>query len=256
MRSLSARRTCASCTRSLTPAISPASAASRVPTSWPSRRRMSTTSVRYSCALLVVGRHPLDRVGQQRAVEGVAAGVVLVDGPLGGRGVALLDDAQERPGRVAHDPPVAGGVTARGQHGDRVARRLVRVDQLAQRLAAQQRHVAVADDHGAGDGADRLQHHPHRVAGAELLVLHHDVSLGRGGQGSRGDLLPRVPDDHDQPLRGQLLRRGQRVPEQRPAAQRVQDLGGAGLHPGALAGGEDHHCGRGSFAHAQTRLLG
>ena len=58
IRSLSSRRASDSWTRSLTPVISPASAASMVPTSCPSPRRMSTTSVRYSCrcSLLVVTR--------------------------------------------------------------------------------------------------------------------------------------------------------------------------------------------------------
>ena len=52
-RSLNTRRAWASCTRSFTPWISVASAATRVPTGWPSPRRMPTTSVRYSwpCAL-------------------------------------------------------------------------------------------------------------------------------------------------------------------------------------------------------------
>ena len=122
----------------------------------------------------VVGRHPFDRVREQRAVEGVAARVVLVDGELRRGGVALLHDAEERPVGVPHDPPVARRVTGGGQHRDGVAARVVNVHELAQRLAAQQRHVPVRDDDGAAEVAKRLGDHPHRVPGAELLVLDDD----------------------------------------------------------------------------------
>ena len=126
------------------------------------------------------------------------------------------------------------------------------IDEFAQRLAAQQRHVAVADHDGAGDGADRLGDHADGVPGAKLLVLVHDPRL-RGDRGHlRADLLPAIPD-HDHELgRVKLVGRRERVPEQGAAAQRVQHLGGAGLHALALAGGEDDDCGRGSFAHEKA----
>ena len=129
------------------------------------------------------------------------------------------------------------------------------VDKLAQRLAAQQRHVAVADHDRAGDGADRLGDHADRVPGAELLVLVDDPRLRRDRGHLRRDLFPAMPDDDHQPGRVKLVGRRERVPEQGAAAQRVQHLGGAGLHALALAGGEDDDCGRGSFAH-KKHLLG
>ncbi len=84
------------------------------------------------------------------------------------RGVALLDDRGNAPSRVPDDPPVAARVAdPGGQHGDGVARRGVLADERGQRLAAQQRHVAVGDDDDAGHDAEGLDHHAHRVAGAE-----------------------------------------------------------------------------------------
>ncbi len=206
--------------------------------------------------LVVVGGHPLDRVRQERAVEGVAAGVALVDGPLFGRGVALLDDAQERAVGAPDDPPEPGEVPPRGQHGDGVARPVMAVDQLAQRLAAQQRHVTVGHHDGAGDDPNRLGHHADRVPGAELLVLADDQRLRRHRGDLGAHLFPAVPDDDHQPAGVELACCRDRVPEQGPAAQRVQHLGGAGLHAPALAGGEDDDCSRGSFAHEKKHLLG
>ncbi|GAA2081211.1 hypothetical protein GCM10009780_18600 [Actinomadura alba] len=66
------------------------------------------------------------------------------------------------------------------------------------------------------------------------------------------DLLAAVTDHDDQALRFELAGRGQHVTEHAAAAQLVQDLGGAGLHPGALTGGEDDYSSR---AHLR-RLLG
>ena len=47
-------------------------------------------------ARCVGGRHPLDRVGEQVAVEGEHAGADLGDRPLLGGGVGLLDDARHQ----------------------------------------------------------------------------------------------------------------------------------------------------------------
>ena len=55
----------------------------------------------------------------------------------------------------------------------------------------------------------------------------------------RGHRLAAVPDDDDGVLGVQAGGRGEDVAEHRASGEAVQDLGGAGLHPGALAGGED-----------------
>ena len=75
-------------------------------------------------------------------------------------------------------------------------------------------------------------------------------------EGRRAHLLPVVADDDHELLRFELADRGDGVPEQGPPGQGVQDLGGTGLHPGALARGEDDNRGRGSFAHEYVHLLG
>ena len=169
-------------------------------------------------------------------------------------GVASRSSTMRRNVAVAvpDDPPVPGRVAPRGEHGDRVARPVMPVDELPQRLAAQQRHVAVAHHDGAGDGPDRLGDHADRVPGAELLVLAHDPRLRRDRGHLRADQFPAMPDDDHQPGRVKLVGRRERVPEQGAAAQRVQHLGGAGLHALALARGEDDDCGRGSFAHEKS----
>ena len=202
-------------------------------------------------ALAVVGRYPLDRVGEQRAVERVAAGVELVDSPLRRRGVALLHDPQERTVSAAHDPPEAREIAPRGQHGDGVASLVVRVDELLQGRTAQQRHVPVGDDDRARHRSHGLDNHPHGMARAKLLILDDDVRMRRCLGGRRAHLLPRVPDDDHESLRRKVAGGGDRVPEQRTSRKRVQHLGSPGLHPGALACCEDHNRGRGSFAHEQ-----
>ena len=199
--------------------------------------------------LAVVRGHALDRVSEQSAVEGVAPGVELIDLALRRRGVALLDYPQERAVRITDDPAEAGKVTSRGQHGHGVGGRHVAAGKIVQRFAAQQRHVAVGDHYRARHRADGLSDHPDCVAGAELLLLDDDGRL-RGRRGDRSaHLLLHVPHHDHEPLRVKFRRRCDRVPEQRAPGKRVQHLRGTGLHALALAGGEDHDCGRGSFAH-------
>jgi len=78
------------------------------------------------------------------------------------------------------------------------------VHELAQRLAAQQRHVPVCDDHGAAELANRLGDHPHRVPGAELLVLDDDQRSRRLASHLRAHLVPAMPDDDHDPFRVEL----------------------------------------------------
>ncbi|GGM82514.1 hypothetical protein GCM10010106_31430 [Thermopolyspora flexuosa] len=63
------------------------------------------------------------------------------------------------------------------------------------------------------------------------------------------DLLPRMPDDQDQPFGLKAARGGEHVVEHGETAQLVQDLRLLRLHPGALACGEDDHCGRARHTH-------
>ena len=83
---------------------------------------------------------------------------------------------------------------------------------------------------GRGDG----------VAGAARLLLDRDLDVV--GQ-VLGEPPLRVVDDDD-PLGAGRARGEQRPQDHRPPADRVQDLGQRGAHPGPLARGEDDH-GRG-----------
>src|SRR5690606_36933556 len=86
-------------------------------------------------ALSVVAGDALDRVGEEGAVEGVDAGVHLVDGPLLRGSVALFDDAEHGAVGVADDAAVAGGVGhACGQDSDGVALGRVGVEQTGEGL--------------------------------------------------------------------------------------------------------------------------
>jgi hypothetical protein len=91
-------------------------------------------------------------------------------------------------------------------------------------------------------------------AGALDLVLV-------GDDGSRIDLsdvcsheITSVPDHDGQVLGIDPPSGGDRMAEQRAPPDRVQDLGGGRLHPGALTCGEDYDSGRAGRGHADALL--
>ena len=190
---------------------------------------------------LVVGRREL---GQRRLQglgrEDIDAGVDLADRPLGVVGVPVLDDALNLAIGVTEDPPVAARVGhLGGEHGDRGLPTAVLVEQRRQGLAGQHRDITVGDDHLATQRAETLQGHLDGVPGAQLLLLHRGRHV-RGDLAQMGlDLVPAVPDhDHDV-LRLQVGGRAHRVAEQGVPGHLVQQLRPGGLHPFALARGED-----------------
>ena len=132
-------------------------------------------------------------------------------------------------------------------------------DQPVQRVGGEQRGVAGDHDDGARRrGGQRLEGDPDRVPGAVLLLL--DDRLAPAGPSSARcsvDRLAPVADHDDEVLGAERPGRGEDVPEQGAAADRVQDLRGGRAHPGALACGEDDHGGhRSGCGSAVTRLLG
>ncbi len=187
-------------------------------------------------ALAVVGTDLAEGVGEQGAVEGEDARVDLADRALGVGGVLVLDDGRHGAAGVADDASVAGGVgDLGGQHGDGVAVGLVRPREPGQGLAGQQRGVAADDDHGAGDAAAELfEGHADGVPGAVLLVLDGGADVGVDAGQVRGDLLPGVPDDHDEVLGVQLTGGGDDVTDERAPADLVENLGSRRLHAGAF----------------------
>jgi hypothetical protein len=194
-------------------------------------------------SLGVVGLQRVERGEQGAAVEHVQAGVDLADRELlGGRvaGDLGLGDPLDGSVAVADHAPVAGRVVElhRGERGGGV-QLVVRGDGGRDRLARDQRHVAVHDDDGRA-GVDAARRGGDGVAGPARLLLDH--GLDAVGQVLGEQPLGVVDDDH--PRRPGLACREQRPLDQRPPADRVQDLGQRGAHPGPLTRGEDDH-GRG-----------
>ena len=77
----------------------------------------------------------------------------------------------------------------------------------------------------------------HRVAGAELRLLQRP---SRPGRERGGHLLAAMAVDDDD-ARGEAAGGVQHVREQRPASERVQDLGQGRVHALALPGGENDY---------------
>jgi len=98
----------------------------------------------------------------------------------------LFDDRTAGSRRVAHDAPVATRIRdPRRQDGNRrVALRLL-VEQGAEQLGGQQRHVGVGHDHVARIVRDALHADPDGVRRAELRIL----ARGAGSPGE-GRLRP------------------------------------------------------------------
>jgi hypothetical protein len=105
------------------------------------------------------------------------------------------------------------------------------------RLARHQRRVAIEDEDVAFEAGERLLPLQHGVSGAMLWVLDDDDPTVRRDQ--RLDLLASAPDHHDRVSRRQRVDGREQVVEHRSPRDRMEDLVQIGLHPRALAGGED-----------------
>ena len=173
-----------------------------------------------------------------------------MDRALLGVGVTLLDDRADLARAVPYDPAVAGGVVdLRRQDRGGGPGGVVRGEQLEQGLARDQRGVAGEhDDRADPVGRQRVERGAHGVAGAELALLHDDAYLGCELAQVGGDRVPGVADDDDRDLGVQSGGRGEDVAQQGSPEDPVQHLGQGRLHAGALAGGEDDHCG-GALTH-------
>ena len=196
-------------------------------------------------ALGVLRGQAAQRRRQQPPAEAVDRRVDLVDGPLLLGGVPVVDDGLDPPVLPPDDPAVAGRVgQAGGQHGGGGAALVVLPGQVGQRLGPQEGrvtgdddevvlllHVVGEDGEPDGDGVARPPLDP------LLDELQGDVGLAVEGL---DDPLRGVAHDDDDPLQVELLQGADDVEQHRPAAQGMQHLGHGRLHPGALAGGEDH----------------
>ncbi len=192
----------------------------------------------------VVGTDLLERRQQRRAVERKQAGVDLADLKLERGRVARrlgLDHALHGPIGRAHNAPVTAGVIERHRRHRRGRPfALVRPREPAQRLGADQRHVAVDHDHRRA-GVDLGRGRPDRIGRPAWLLLDGDVDVAV--QCGREVALGPVDDDH---LAGPGLARGGDGPfDHRPAAHGVQQLRRGGAHACALPRGKDYDNGRG-----------
>ena len=122
------------------------------------------------------GPHVADAPAQPVDVEGVEAGVDLVEGQLVGRGVPDLDDAPDASVGAAHDPPEGGrlvDVDAHERH-----RGLVlppRRGQLGDEVGIHERHVAGEDDDLVAVAGQRSEGRADGVSRAARLHLQGEV---------------------------------------------------------------------------------
>ena len=244
----------ASSTRSLTPSTSRSSSTTSASTSAPLEREQVEHLGQVQLALRVVRAQPRQRLPEGAALERIDARVHLrYQALLGGRVPLLLglDNPLDRPARVAHHPPVAARIVEdRAEHRGGRAALQVSVDQPADRLGVDKRHVA-AQDHDRRVGVEAgcrpgVQVGPGRrvelrhgrtdsAAGAVRPLLHRQVNP------RRQDVLERpLRRVHHHDLSGSRLKgRLHRPQHHRPAAQLMQHLRGLRAHARALAGGED-----------------
>ncbi len=182
----------------------------------------------------------IGKLGQPTAQRGRFggddAGIDGADAALFVAGILLFDDRTDLALGVAHDPAVAGRVDDLGhQHGQAARLR----QQVAQRLAADQRHVAVQHQNGCRIRYFRhgLQH---GMPGAQLpaLLCPEQVRLVREGLPHR---LAAMAINHVDRLGLQLARGVDDVGEHRAAGNGLQHFRQGRLHALAGAGGQDDH---------------
>jgi hypothetical protein len=191
-------------------------------------------------ALRVAIVDALEELPEQSRVEQVHTGVAFTDRELVGRRVGHLDDPGDPSLAVAHHDP--GHVDLCGEQHEVGAGAALVLGHPRDRLAAQQRCVPVEHDHVALERRERLATQQHRVAGAALLGLDHELGAARE---ALLDRLGAEPDHDEAALRAERLDRVEHEAEHRPPAHLVQDLRLAGVQARALAGGEDQ---RGEFS--------
>ena len=190
-------------------------------------------------ALSVLRAQAVEMREEHGGVEAVGARVDLVDSPLLGRAVLLLDDLLDLAVAVAHDPAVAVrvGQVCR-EHRDRGTARLASREEACDGLGGHERRVAREHDERSLDARQRLTRAHDRVTGTELLVLANAGDALDEGLDGRGA----VPRDRDHPLAARRASSFDDQPDHGNTQDRVGDLGCVGLHAGPLAGGEDEGC--------------
>ncbi len=143
---------------------------------------------------------------------------------------------------VTDDPPVAARpVEDRGAQRDGRPGPAMRGQQLPEIGIRDRVEVSVGDEHVVRP-ADRLFGELDRVARAELLGLldEHGRRLQPPGRDRIADVVGPVADDDHDARRPGGPHHLEGVPQERPSADRMQDLRGARLQALTLARGEHH----------------
>ena len=189
--------------------------------------------------LRVLRRDGAERVEQRGQVKCVDAAVDFLDGALGRRRVALLDNPRDL-SACPHDAPVAirpfddrrdDGLGGRGG--------CVGVDKLPKGLRAQQWHVARKQEERACTALERRLSLLQRMCGPELRRLHHELQVLVGRQpGAHG--VSFMADNERNRLRAEGPRGPKDVLDHGPPGNRMQDLRESGLHSSPLTRGKDH----------------
>ena len=156
-----------------------------------------------------------------------------------GRAVLVLDDRADATVLREVQATVARDV-GRGhrEHRAGVVRRHGALDQVLDRVGAQERRVTREHDDRALEAAERVAHDAHRMAGAQTLRLldeGHILACQR-----RAHLVGAVADDHDHAVDAGVAGGTNRPPDQRRVEDLVNYFGMTGLHTRTLARGEDN----------------
>ena len=182
--------------------------------------------------------------GQQAEQVGAAhchqARIAQPAAALGLAGILVLDHL--------HDPVALGDDAAISQrigrlkaqhHHRRIVRAVQPLDHHPHRRRADEGNVAIKNKHVALEPGQRALRLLHRVAGAELRILHRDR---RAVTQLRLELIAAMPGHHHRAGRRKFGGAGQQMLDHRPPGDRVQHLVQLAFHAGALAGGEGDDC--------------
>ena len=158
-------------------------------------------------------------------------------------GAADALDLGELAALVPQDPAVLAGLgVIGGQHRHGVAVGVVVRHELAQRVHHEQGDVPVGHQHSAahgGLGVEDLEARVHGGTGTGDVRLVRGQDLGIHGRDVLGHEIALVTDHGHDALRRELAGHLQGVAEHGTTPDLMQDLGGLGLHAGALTRGQD-----------------
>ena len=128
---------------------------------------------------------------------------------------------------------------------------LVESDKLTQSLGAQQGHITVGHQHGAGNRSlcvQGVQANLNSATGTGNFVLINNGHVGVESEHMLSDLVALVAYHHGEAFGVQVASRSNGVLHHGAATNTVHDLRGCGLHARASAGGENNHRGGCQFS--------